>query len=154
MTRLQMSYEGLENSSSGNNMPSAPPNSVLRPFNPCHFFCDIHPINLCHFFSLFLFFKMKVTPTYTNSRLSLSFLLSSVIKFLPVYFLSLILYSFPKTHFRIFFLNKINRKNDALKVNASLLSDYSCHHFFQNTKITEINQVNDSQANKHLSFSV
>ena len=41
----------------------------------------------------------------------------------------------------------------SMQVNASLLSDYSCHHFFQKTKITEINQVNDSQANKDLSFS-
>ena len=48
------------------------------------------------------------------------------------------------------FLNTNTPQNDSLKGNASLITVYSCHHFFQKTKMTEINQVNDSQANKQL----
>ena len=91
---------------------------------------------------------LSVPPQPTIFRLSLSFSLSSVISIFPVYFLSLNLYSFPSLKIRKIFLNKNTPQNDAIKGNASLIPGYSCHNFFPKTKITEINQVNNSQATK------
>ena len=65
---------------------------------------------------------------------------------------------FPSFHLMlknlIMLLNKNTPQNHPLKVTASHIPGYLSHQIFHNNFITEINQANDSQANKHLSFPV